>query len=81
MDGPSTTKTLKPGQASAIWGVFFAGLAVWVLPYTFGPLGMVLGGIAYARGERRGRWVVLAAAIGTLLGLMFGLLPDKFSSN
>jgi hypothetical protein len=42
---------------------------------------MVLGGIAYARGERRGRWVVLAAAIGTLLGLMFGLLPDKFSSN
>ena len=51
MDGPSTTKTLMPGQASAIWGVFFAGLAVWVLPYVFGPLGMVLGGIASRGGN------------------------------
>jgi hypothetical protein len=81
MEGRLTTKGLKPGQGCAIAGIFFAGWAVWVLPYFFGPLGMIMGGISYARGERRGRWVVLIALAGMVLGLLFGLLPDKFAAN
>jgi hypothetical protein len=73
--------TLKRGQGCALAGLFFAAWAVWVLPYLFGPVGMVLGGIAYARGERRGRWVALIALVGMVAGIVFALLPDKFASN
>jgi hypothetical protein len=73
--------TLRRGQGCALAGLFFAGWAVWVLPYFFGPLGMVFGGLAYARGERRGRWVVLIALVGMVAGILFGLLPDKFAQN
>jgi hypothetical protein len=78
---PSSMLTLKRGQGCALFGIFFAAWAVWVLPYVFGPLGMVMGGLAYARGERRGRWVVLIAAAGMLAGILFGLLPHKFTEN
>jgi hypothetical protein len=73
--------TLRPGQGCALTGLFFAGWSVWVLPWAFGPLGMLLGGIAYARGERRGRWVVLVAAVAMVFGILFALLPDKFAEN
>ena len=74
-------KGLQRGQGSAIAGLFFAAWAVWVLPYFFGPLGMLMGAIAYVRGERRGRWVILIAAGAMAIGLLFGLLPDKFAEN
>jgi hypothetical protein len=72
---------LKRGQGFALAGIFFAGWAVWVLPWLFGPIGMLFGGIAYARGERRARWVVLIAFIAMIVGLLFGLLPDKVAAN
>ena len=81
MEGRVTTKGLKPGQGCALAGVFFAGWAVWVLPYFFGPLGMIMGGVALYRGERRGRWVILIAVVAMAIGLLFGLLPDKFMEN
>jgi hypothetical protein len=56
-------------------------MAIFVLPLVLGPAGMAFGGIAYYRGERRGRWVVVVAAVGMVLGLLLGLLPDKFVSN
>ena len=42
---------------------------------------MLLGGYAWWRGERRGRWVIVAAVVATLLGLAMGLLPDWFVTN
>ena len=72
---------LQPGQAAAIWGVVAAGWAVFLLPLFFGPVGMALGGYAWWRGERRGRWVILGAVAATLVGLAIGLLPDSFVSN
>jgi hypothetical protein len=74
-------RKLQPGQAAAIWGVVAAGWAVFVLPLFFGPVGATLGAYAWWRGERRGRWVVLAAIGCTLFGLGLGLLPDSFVSN
>jgi hypothetical protein len=78
---PSSMLMLKRGQGCALAGLFFAAWAVWVLPWGFGPLGMVFGGLAYARGERRGRWVILIAAVGMVAGILFALLPDKFAEN
>jgi hypothetical protein len=72
---------LRPGQAAAIWGVVAAGWAVFVLPVFFGPVGMALGGFAWWRGERRGRWVIVGAFAAMLVGLAIGLLPDSFISN
>jgi hypothetical protein len=80
--GPnSTVRRLRPGQAAAIWGVVSAAWAVFVLPLFFGAVGIALGAYAWWRGERRGRWVVVAAIVGLLLGLGLGLMPDKFVSN
>jgi hypothetical protein len=78
--GPSLRK-LQPGQAAAIWGVVCAAWAVFVVPLFFGAVGIALGAYAWWRGERRGRWVIVAAVVGLLLGLGLGLLPDKFVSN
>jgi len=74
-------RKLQPGQAAAIWGVVAAAWAVFVLPLFCGGVGLVLGAVAWKRGERRGRWVMVAAIVGLLLGLGLGLLPDKFVSN
>jgi hypothetical protein len=61
--------------------LFLAGFAVFVAPLVVGPAAMVLGAVAYFRGERRGRWVVALAVLCTVLGLLVGLLPDKFVMN
>ncbi len=68
---------LRPGQLAAILGAFAAGFAIWILPYLFAPLAVVLGGVATYRGERRGRWVMLAGVVCLGLGLIVHALPDK----
>ena len=68
---------LRPGQLAAILGAFAAAFAVWILPLILGPLAIILGGVAIARGERRGRWVIVAAVICIGLGLIVHSLPDK----
>ena len=75
------TRRLAPGQTAAIWGVVAAGWAVFLLPLFFGTVGFALGGVAWWRGERRGRWVMIAAVAATIVGLGIGLLPDWFVSN
>ena len=58
-----------------------AAWAVFLLPLFFGAVGIALGGYAWWRGERRGRWVMVAAFGCMLFGLALGLLPDWFVSN
>ena len=77
---PTPTK-LQPGQGCALFGLALAAMAIFVFPLGFGPAGMVLGAISFVRGERRGRWVIALAALGMVLGLLLGMLPDKFVSN
>ena len=72
---------MRPGQGCAIAGLFLAGFAIFVAPLVVGPAGMALGVFAEIKGERRGRWVAALAALGTVLGLLVGLLPDKFVMN
>jgi len=72
---------LQPGQVAAIWGVVAVGWAVFLLPLFFGAVGLALGGYAWWRGERRGRWIMIAAVVATLIGLGISQLPDWFVSN
>ena len=74
-------RRLQPGQAAAIWGVVAVGWAVFLLPLFFGAVGLALGGYAWWRGERRGRWIMIAAVVATLVGLGISQLPDWFVSN
>jgi hypothetical protein len=75
------TGRLQPGQAAAIWGVVAVAWAVFLVPPFFGAVGLALGGYAWWRGERRGRWVMVAAVVATLVGLGISQLPDWFVSN
>jgi hypothetical protein len=72
---------LKPGQGAALAGIFFSAMAVFLAPLVLGPVGFVLGGIAYYRGERRARWIIVAAIVCIGLGLLLDALPDKFVMN
>jgi hypothetical protein len=74
-------RRLQPGQAAAIWGVVAVAWAVFLVPPFFGAVGFALGGYAWWRGERRGRWIMLAAVVATLVGLGISQLPDWFVSN
>jgi ABC-type multidrug transport system permease subunit len=56
-------------------------MAIWVAPLLLGPIAVVLGILAEIRGDRLGRWIVLAAVLTTGLGLLLGLLPNKFLMN
>lgn len=64
-----TTSTL-------VFGCVAAAMAIWLLPYVFGPLGMIFGAVAMMRGDRRGRWVIALAAGCLVLGLIVNLVPD-----
>ena len=78
METPNPLPVLKRGQGFALVGLFAALCSMWVLPLGLGPIGMVLGGIAIARGESRGRWVIAIAAGCMVVGLILNLLPDSF---
>jgi len=77
----SSLRKPQPGQGAAFGGAVCAAWAVFVAPLFFGVIGIGLGAYAWWRGERRGRWVIAAAAAGLLFGLGLGLLPDWFVSN
>ena len=72
------TQGIPPAQGIAILGAGVAGMAIFVIPLVLGPVAMILGLLAIRKGEPRGKWVILAAAVCIVLGLLLGLLPDKF---
>jgi hypothetical protein len=80
-DQATRVRRLQPGQAAAIWGVVAVAWAVFLVPPFFGAVGFALGALAWRRGERRGRWIMIAAVVATLVGLGINQLPDWFVSN
>jgi hypothetical protein len=74
-------RRLQPGQVAAICGIVAVAWAVFLVPPFFGAVGFALGGLAWYRGERRGRWIMVAAVVATLIGLGINQLPDWFVSN
>ena len=74
----SSSKAGTPAhtQSTLVFGCVAAAMAIWLLPYVFGPVGMIFGGVAVMRGDRRGRWVIALAAFCLVLGLIVNLVPD-----
>ncbi|MDH7481295.1 MAG: hypothetical protein QHH26_04855 [Armatimonadota bacterium] len=68
-----------------IGGFILAALSFMCCPlFLLGAVSIVLGSVAYGRGDRMGIWVIVAGALGMLFGAMaFGLtirsLSDVFS--
>jgi hypothetical protein len=74
--GPSPEAKARKAQSSVVFGCVAAAMAVWLLPYVFGPVGMAFGAAAVANGDRRGRWVIAVALVGLVLGLIVNQIPD-----
>lgn len=55
-------------------GFVCAVVGVLVLPIALGPVAMGLGVAAAVRGDRRGRWAVVAGAGALCLGTLLGTL-------
>jgi hypothetical protein len=74
-------KKLAPGQGLALIGIVFCAWTPYIFWYVFGPIAFVLGYLAYRKGERRARWLMLAAVVCMIAGFVITQLPDKFVSN
>jgi hypothetical protein len=49
------------------------GLALLLLPFILGPLGMIFGFVAKSKGDRIGKWAGLMSIATTVLGLAFSI--------
>lgn len=57
-----------------IAGFIFAALSLVCCPFLFSTISIVLGAIAYFRGDRMGFWVIIAGGLAMILGaIMIGL--------
>jgi hypothetical protein len=57
-----------------ILGFVCAGLAFLCCPWLFGVAAIVLGIIAYTRGNPLGAWVIAAGAVALVIGTVIGVL-------
>ncbi len=78
MESRPPTQGIPPAQGIAVLGAGVAAMAIFVIPLLLGPLAMILGGVAIKKGEPRGKWVIVAAPVCIVLGLLLAMLPDKF---
>ena len=72
------TQGIQPAQGLAVLAAGVAGMAIFVIPLVLGPVAMVIGWLAMRKGEPRAKWVILAAPVCVVLGLLLAMLPDKF---
>jgi hypothetical protein len=42
---------------------------------------MILGALAYRKGEKRAKWLVLAAVVCTIAGALITTLPDRWVTS
>jgi hypothetical protein len=78
VDSRPPTQGIQPAQGIAVLGAGVAGMAIFVIPFVLGPVAMILGWLAIRKGESRGKWVIVAAPVCIVLGLLLAMLPDKF---
>jgi hypothetical protein len=63
------------GRNLAIAGIVSGAVSFLVLPVLFGPLGVLLGILGLARGERRlGTIAIVVSILGLIVGFVFGFL-------
>ncbi|MHB0913891.1 MAG: hypothetical protein ACYC2Y_10695 [Armatimonadota bacterium] len=59
-------------QIFVILGFIFAGLSIFCCPPIFGIAAIVMGIIAYTRGNPLGLWVIIAGVVGLVIGVAIG---------
>lgn len=68
---PSSNNT----DALILWGYILAGLSLFCCccPYALALPSLVMGIVAYSRGDQRGKWVIIASVIALILSGAFKL--------
>jgi hypothetical protein len=62
------------GDSLANLAIVLGVIALLFLPVVFGPIGIILGAISNRRGSDRGLIAVVVATIGTVAGMLIGIL-------
>ena len=72
---PKDRPTRGRGRNLAIAGIVSGAVSFLVLPILFGPLGVLLGILGLARGERRlGTTAIVVSILGLVVGFVLGFL-------
>ncbi len=72
---PEDHPTRRPGRNLAIAGIVSGAVSFLVIPILFGPLGVLLGILGLARGERRlGTVAVVVSVLGLVVGFILSFL-------
>ena len=71
----------EPGQGLALLGVIACAWAPFIMWWFFGPLALILGVLAYRKGEKRAKWLILAAVVCTIAGAIIMALPDRWVTS
>ncbi len=86
LPGPGSVSAVAPGPSQANDGekdqadtlanvaIVLGVIALLFLPVVFGPIGIILGAISNRRGSNRGLIAVVVATIGTVAGMLIGIL-------
>lgn len=79
--GPPTPPPPRETDPYIIWGFVLAGLGLFCCccPALFAIPSIILGAIAYSRGDQRGLWVIIAGVVALLggFGLRFAAAPFR----
>ena len=72
---PEDRPTRGRGRKLAVTGIVFGAVSFLVIPILFGPLGVLLGILRLARGERRlGTVAIVVSALGLVVGFILSFL-------
>ena len=78
----TTTGTATGGaRTMTIIGFVCAAISLLFLPIVFGPAAIVLGIVAYKKGDRLGMWAAVAGAAGLVIGMVLGMLVFAANNN
>ncbi len=76
---PSTSSTPR---ILSILGAVFGAVSILFLPIFFGPVGAILGFIAYAKGDKPlGLWVGIGSIVAMVVGMVLGVLVWSATSS
>jgi hypothetical protein len=77
---PQAPEVTAPAHQASVGGRGFSvaafisgGLALLLLPFILGPLGMIFGFVAKSKGDRIGKWAGLMSIATTVLGIAFSI--------
>ncbi|HEY4938067.1 MAG TPA: hypothetical protein VIJ69_03485 [Actinomycetota bacterium] len=61
------------GRGFSVAAFISGGLALLLLPFILGPLGMIFGFVAKSKGDKIGKWAGLMSIATTVLGIAFSI--------